>query len=305
MSWYTDPQLFIFSYDAVYFYVYRVTKKFGINPVLPSDYSYQEDLTFSKHLNLGNNRESDYDAFKAAFPKSGIRNYINRQGWVVNWDLGISRGTWSREEPNSPFWSLPGITKQKSATGEALEEKVSVLEAKPEDEINNNKKEKADSDKRVLDLESEISRERDEKSALKQQVLDLTSKLSVQCSDAAGSGGSSIDEEPWITGQTVPSNWVPFDDLDVQSFSKNVPLMITKATGGLKFGDDNTTNVQASRFYGGIFPIAVVDIGELTPNREEARFNPDVWSRYYNAGITYAARKLFPSEISIDAHKTC
>ncbi|MCL7041939.1 hypothetical protein MKW94_023580 [Papaver nudicaule] len=221
MSWYTDPQLFIYSYDAVNFNVYRVTKEFGINPFVP--------------------------------------------GWVINWNQGALKGTWSREEPNSAFWSLPGITKPKSETELALEEKVTLLEAK---------------------------------------ISSLEEAQEKTCCGAAGSGGSSM-EEPWITGQTVPSNWVPFDDLDVQSFSKNVPLMITKATGGLKFGDDNTTNVQASRFYGGIFPIAVVDIGELTPNREEARFDPDVWSRYYNAGITYAARKLFPSEISIDAHKTC
>ncbi|MCL7025062.1 hypothetical protein MKW94_006116 [Papaver nudicaule] len=315
MSWYTDPQLFIYSYDAVNFNVYRVTKEVGINPFLPGDHTSQGYLTFSKHLYLGNNRESDYDAFKATFPKSEPHKFINCQGWVINWVYGTAKGTWSREEPNSPFWNLPGITKPKSETDLALEEKVTLLEAKIsslEGEINNSKKE--DLDKRVLDLEAEINRERDEKSvlvnclkredvlmagleALQQQVLDLTSKLSVQCSDAAGSGGSSIAEEPWITGQTVPGNWVPFKDLDVQPFSKNIPLMITKAAGGLKFGDDNTTNVHASRFYGGIYPIVVVHIAELTPNRDEARFDPDVWSRYTNAGITYAARQPFPSEM--------
>ncbi|MCL7026349.1 hypothetical protein MKW94_026192 [Papaver nudicaule] len=345
MSWYTDPQLFIHSPNAVRFYVYRVTKEFGINPLVRADFSLQaDDLTFSKHLYLGDNRESDYDAFKATFPKSEIKKFINCEGWVINWDVKAQTGTWSREEPNSPFWGLPGITKKKSATEEVLEKKVSELEEKNsslEDDINNKaekeaqekkvsslqeeiakiKKEKEASDKRVLDLEADVNKERDEKSvlinglkredmlmagleALQQQVLDLTSKLSVQCCDAAGSDGSSIDEEPWITGQTVPGNWVPFKDLDVQPFSKNISLMITKAAGGLKFGDDNTTNVKSSRFYGGIFPIVLVPIAELTPNRDEARFDPDVWSRYTNAGITYAAREPFPSEMAIDAHKT-
>ncbi|KAI3881076.1 hypothetical protein MKX03_015706, partial [Papaver bracteatum] len=117
--------------------------------------------------------------------------------------------------------------------------------------------------------------------------MDLTSKLS-QCCVAVGDG-SSI-KEPWITGRTVPSNWVPFEELDVhQAFSKIIPLAISKATGGLKFGDDNTTNIQVNHFYQGIYPIVVVNVAELTPNRREARFDPEGWSLYTNAGISYAA----------------
>ncbi|KAI3968333.1 hypothetical protein MKW92_052322, partial [Papaver armeniacum] len=140
--------------------------------------------------------------------------------------------------------------------------------------------------------------------ALEKQVLDMTSKFE-QCCGAAG-GALSVDEQPWITGQTIPSNWVPFEELDVHhAFSKIIPLAISKAAGGLKFTDDTTTNIQANRFYQGIYPIVVVNIAELTPNRKEARFDPDVWSLYTNAGISYAARKPFPSEMSVDAHKAC
>ncbi|KAI3881073.1 hypothetical protein MKX03_015703, partial [Papaver bracteatum] len=166
-------------------------------------------------------------------------------------------------------------------------------------------------ERRVLMLDAEnavleVNGNRDEKvlaslKALEKQISDLTSKP-VQCCGA--SGGSSA-EDPWIIGQTVPSNWVRFSDLDVIAFSKNTPLTITKTTGGSKLRDDNTTNVQINRFYGGIFPIVVVDVAELTPNREDARFDPDVWGSYNNAGISYAARKPFASEIPDYTHKTC
>ncbi|KAI3909014.1 hypothetical protein MKX01_038835, partial [Papaver californicum] len=91
--------------------------------------------------------------------------------------------------------------------------------------------------------------------ALEKQVMDLTSKLGQGCSI----GGGSSAEEPCIRDQPVPSNWVSFSELDVLVFLKNTALTITKATGGSKFGDDKTTNVQANWFYRGIFPIVVVD----------------------------------------------
>ncbi|KAI3853250.1 hypothetical protein MKW92_007737, partial [Papaver armeniacum] len=138
--------------------------------------------------------------------------------------------------------------------------------------------------------------------ALDSQVLDLASKLVQRC--GAG-GGSSVEEQPWISGHTVPSNWVPFEELDVLTFSKTTPLTITKDAGAPKFLEDNTTNVRASHFYRGVYPIALVNVEELIPNREEARFDRDVWGCYNNAGINYAARKQFASEISVDADKTC
>ncbi|KAI3898941.1 hypothetical protein MKW92_040315, partial [Papaver armeniacum] len=132
MSWYSDPQLFIYSYA----YVHRVRKEFGINPVVTNDIinNEHENLNFSKHLSLGTNKESDYNAFNASFPSSGITKFINSQGLVINWDGAEQTGYWSREEQNSHFWNLPGITKQKSVgksvTEQALEERVSALEAK-------------------------------------------------------------------------------------------------------------------------------------------------------------------------------
>ncbi|KAI3951375.1 hypothetical protein MKW92_048263, partial [Papaver armeniacum] len=68
-----------------------------------------EVLNFSEHLSLGNNKESDFDAFRASFPVSGIFKLINSRGLVINWDYAKQTGTWSHEELNSPFWSLPGI----------------------------------------------------------------------------------------------------------------------------------------------------------------------------------------------------
>lgn len=318
MSWYTDPQLFIRSFVTVY----RVTTEFDIS-LVENDLTEREKISFSKHLSWDNNRESDYDDFKDSFPAAGIRKLINSQGLVIKWNTVNKTGTWSREELNSPFWSLPGIKTPEilQAENRALEKENSELKAKfssLQGQSDSSKVEKEALDKRVLDLEAEnailksqVNRERNEKilaglkreeilaglDALEKQVSDLTSKL-VQCCGAAGSGKSV--EEPWITGQTIPSNWVPFKKLDV--LSKDIPLTITNPTGGSKFRKDNTTNVQANCFYRGIFPIVVVDIAELTPNREEARFDPDVWSSYNNNGIIYAARKPFSSEISVDEH---
>ncbi|KAI3971768.1 hypothetical protein MKW92_020784, partial [Papaver armeniacum] len=128
MSWYRDPQLFIYQFVAIH----RVTVEFGIRPVVTSDLKEGENLSFSKHLSLlGHNKEGDFDAFKASFPKSGNGKFINNQGLVFDWPSG----TWSHEEPNSPFWSLPGITKPKSsatllANNQALADENAELKAK-------------------------------------------------------------------------------------------------------------------------------------------------------------------------------
>ncbi|KAI3881080.1 hypothetical protein MKX03_015710, partial [Papaver bracteatum] len=172
-------------------------------------------------------------------------------------------------------------------------------------------------DKLVLDLEAEVGREKDKKNAfnsnlkreerlsrslekqvglLEKQVLELTSKL-VHCCGVCG--GRSTIEVQHISDQTVPRNWVTFGELDVLAFSDNTTLTITKATDGSEFVDDKTTNVQANCFYRGLFPVVVVDVAELTPNREKARFDPCVWGLYDNAGIIYAARKPFASEMSM------
>ncbi|KAI3881079.1 hypothetical protein MKX03_015709, partial [Papaver bracteatum] len=126
MSWYTNPQLFIYSYT----HVYKVTKKIGINPIALSDLKEGKEFSFSKHLSLENNKESDFKTFKASFPKSGMFKAINCEGLVINWDHTKQTGAWSREEQDTSFWSLPGITKQKSLTEQALEKKVSDLETR-------------------------------------------------------------------------------------------------------------------------------------------------------------------------------
>ncbi|KAI3881072.1 hypothetical protein MKX03_015702, partial [Papaver bracteatum] len=145
MSWYRDPQLFIYGAYPT-FYIFRVTKEFGINPVANNDFRQEAQLSFSTHLSLSNNKESDFDSFKATFvPKSGIHKFANSQGLVINWDPSSKQtGYWSSEGLDSPFWSLPGITvaKPKSVTEQALEEKVSALEARNfslQDEVNSNK----------------------------------------------------------------------------------------------------------------------------------------------------------------------
>lgn len=349
MSWYTNPQLFIYSST----YVYKVTKKFGINPISKSDLEDIKVLSFSEHLSMDNNKESDFKDFKASFPKSGMFKAINCEGLVINWDKTKKTGAWSREEQDSPFWSLPGITKPKSETEQALAGKVSDLEAKLssiQSEFNNNKVEKEvivaensvlkdekeaiitenlilkvekeATDKRVRDLVAEnatlkaqVKRERDEKNTLikslkrdeklvdllEKQVSDLKLEL-VQCCGAARVG--SLIEEPWITGQTVLSNWVPIGELDVLAVLKNTTLPITKVTGGSKSGADNTTNVKASCFSRRLIPIVVVDVANLSPNKEKARFDPCVWGSYEDAGIMYAARKPFAPETSVNADKT-
>ncbi|KAI3968334.1 hypothetical protein MKW92_052323, partial [Papaver armeniacum] len=143
MSWYRDPQLFIFGHTESSFSVYRITKGFSSSPIGTGDYKSEGELNFSTHLWLGKNKESDFNAFKASFkPESGIYKFINSHGLVIYWDNGNRIGVWSREEPNSPIWSLPGITQQKSSTEQALVEENTDLKAKIislQDQVVNNK----------------------------------------------------------------------------------------------------------------------------------------------------------------------
>ncbi|RZC63138.1 hypothetical protein C5167_024890 [Papaver somniferum] len=141
MSWDTDPQLFLYQYG----YVYRITKEFGTN-IVAIDLLEGEELSFSKHLSLVNNKENDYYAFKASFPEYGIAKLINSQGLVITWDHNNFTGTWSREELNSPFWSLPGIKTPEIVHAQKenseLEAKISKLEG--ENKAIKKEKEEAD-----------------------------------------------------------------------------------------------------------------------------------------------------------------
>ncbi|KAI3880957.1 hypothetical protein MKX03_007803, partial [Papaver bracteatum] len=180
---------------------------------------------------------------------------------------------------------------------EALAKRASDSESMYATSKNNEKKLTVE----VSDLQQQLEREKNDRQTLEKKNSELTSKLEESC----GAGGESADkEEPWITDHPVPSNWVPFDDLDVQMFPKDNHLKISKVIGAPKFGEDNTTNVRLNRFYRGVYPIVVVNVAELIPNQDEARFDPKIWSVYRNEGISYAARKPFESEMLVDERKT-
>lgn len=201
MSWYSNPQLFIYlwkSDDNNYsqFRVYSFAKvtgttRFSYDDPLTEDDIWENSFDFSEYLCPDSNKESDFLSAFGSFEfetSVGISKLINSQGLVVNWDSTKQTGTFSREELNSPFWSLPGVKtpemlmfengalgKEKSELKannskleeeckrikkgkESLEEKVSDLEAKLsslQDQVYNNKVEKEAADKRVSDLEAE------------------------------------------------------------------------------------------------------------------------------------------------------
>ncbi|KAI3977700.1 hypothetical protein MKX01_009585 [Papaver californicum] len=135
-------------------------------------------------------------------------------------------------------------------------------------------------EKRVSDLLEQLNQE---KQAHEKQVLDLTAKLE----EYSGAKGGSVDDEHWMTGHAVPSYVVPFEELDVlNTFPRNTPLRITKAGAQPR-----------RRFSGGVFPIVIVNVEELVPDKENARFGPDIWGLFQNTGTCYAARKPFKSEM--------
>ncbi|KAI3940835.1 hypothetical protein MKW92_014395, partial [Papaver armeniacum] len=173
MSWYRDPQLFISSSDKSSFWVYRITKESSSSPIGPADFNYGGRLVFSEHLSLGNNKESDYDAFKAtfSFPMNCVK-YINSQGFVINWDDSKRTSYWSREDTNSPFWSLPGI-------GQALQGRVSDLKVKIislEEENKRIEKEKEAIEAEKYILKAELSRE-SKLSALEAKISSLQNEV--------------------------------------------------------------------------------------------------------------------------------
>ncbi|XP_026434790.1 golgin subfamily A member 6-like protein 7 [Papaver somniferum] len=164
MSWYKDPQLFIFRGADSLFRIVRIKKETGIL-VLLSDLADLESLDFSKHLSLGHNKDDDYAAFKSSFPQN-ILKFVNSQGVVVNWDGQKYSGTWSREEIKSPFYNLPTFQ-------QALQRKVSELEAKNstlQDQIKRKNEEK----QRISKLETENStlQHNVKMSKEKQQIFD-------------------------------------------------------------------------------------------------------------------------------------
>ncbi|KAI3838902.1 hypothetical protein MKX03_002678 [Papaver bracteatum] len=304
MSWYHDPQIFIcnaYNTTSHGFNEYRCKKD-------PNGTVHVSDL---QRIASGVHKGSDFDALLAYlinfFIRSGSKTWriVNCQGLAILWEQTTCNGvvcSWSREPLDSPFYRLPGITPPVDAEKEALKKRVSDLLAEISPlkvEVQRNKQDKSTlvNEKKAVEkintelkaknstLEADVQREKNEKRDLEKQVSELTSKLKECC--------GSADGEPWKSeNTTVPNDWLPLEDLDVLNMPKNTSLKMIKASGALKLGEDNTTNVQASHFYRGIY-LAAVNVEELIPDKDEARFDPNIWGSYKNAGTSYAARKLF------------
>lgn len=260
MSWYTDPELFVSYYAPNYeYYIDRIVKNYNI-PLIYGDISGVEELNFSKHLSLGHNKESDYDDLKSSL----ATNYVDKRIKFVNCQGLVV--DWD-ETRRVGTWSRV----------EEHDWIDCIFYSLP-------------------GFEEQMNLEEDDRQALQTQVSDLTAILE----ESRGAGSGSNNVQPWTSGDAVPSHWVPFEDLDVLSFPRNTPpLEITKGPSMPTFVEDVTTNVQISHIHRGAF-IVVINVSELTPdNYEQARFDPEFWGLYINAEISYAARKLFESEMSV------
>ncbi|MCL7042486.1 hypothetical protein MKW94_028646, partial [Papaver nudicaule] len=239
MSWYTDPELFLYHWDTCS--IVRITKKYNV-PLVNKDIKDVGDLDFSKHLSLGDNEESDYDALKSILTKNSFRAnpkklmYVNCQGLVVYLDYLRGTGTWSREEEiDSVINSLPAIGINPFATLlaeklQAVEKKNLELEKENYRLIDDNKLDYERHCELVAEnsnLQEQLNQEKNDRQALEKLVLDLTSKLK----ECRGAGSGLSDVEPWMSGRMVPSNWVPFEELDVQNLPNGTPLTIAEAPG--------------------------------------------------------------------------
>ncbi|KAI3938864.1 hypothetical protein MKW92_012487 [Papaver armeniacum] len=207
MSWYRDPKLFL-TYRASIerFYINRIMKKYNV-PLYKEYFDTLAVLDFSRHLSLGHNQESDYDALKSWFKEDyGVTKYVNCQGLVIYWInySDFSLGTWSRvEENDSVFYSLPGIFNPyeiKLAEKRADERKISDLKDKLDYEVTKFNSE-------VTYLQEQLNQEKIDRQA---QVSNLTTKLE-ECCDTG-------------SGDTASSQLVPLEGLDVIRFSNNTSL---------------------------------------------------------------------------------
>ncbi|KAI3842614.1 hypothetical protein MKX03_027278 [Papaver bracteatum] len=198
--------------------------------------------------------------------------------------------TWSQvDEHDSIFYSLPGI--KNPLTEKLLVEKNSELVAE-----NSILKERLMNE--VTNLQEQLIREKNAKQAFEKEVFDLTAKLE----ECRGAGSGSPDVQPWMSLDTVPSHWVPFEELDVLNLPKITPLTVMEKPSKPRFVEDATTNIFVNRFYRGTFIVAV-NVAELSPDNEKARFDPEFWGLYKNADVTYAARKPLKLEMSVSPPK--
>ncbi|MCL7051561.1 hypothetical protein MKW94_024848 [Papaver nudicaule] len=185
MSWYTNPTLFLYCHGSTRsFHICRIVQKYNV-PLFSDDFKNGEKLDFSRHLSLGCNKESDYDALKSWLDETApITKYVNCQGLVVYWDYRNTVGTWSRvEEDESIFYSLPGITNPsdtKLAEKQADKEKISELAA----DISSLKN-------IVTYLHDQLKIEKFDRQA---QVSYLTAKLE-ECRGAGGGTWSRVEED--------------------------------------------------------------------------------------------------------------
>ncbi|XP_026429648.1 uncharacterized protein LOC113326058 [Papaver somniferum] len=318
MSWYRDPQLFIY-YKFPHFRVCWVNKELNKGAEISDDHiSDREFYHFPKHLCLGSNKESDYAEFFSdlKIQHENIKDrMINCQGWEANRPYNFKYYYLTRADLDKPFYRLPAylpawfkIQEQQKAEIQTLKKQVLEQEAMNFTLKNREDKWTADIDmatKEISDLQEQLEREKNDKQALEKKILELSAKLEKSCGCVGV--GSSDDEVPWmITGQpAVPSNWVSYYDLDVQTFPEDNHLNFNEVMWVPEFAEDNTTNVRANCFYRGLtFPIVAVNVAELTLAEENARFDPDVWGLYEFGGTYYAARKQFEWELLVDAHHT-
>ncbi|KAI3977112.1 hypothetical protein MKX01_042802 [Papaver californicum] len=204
MSWYIDPQLFLrYNVSKRKYYIYRIQKKYNV-PLSHGDIMKIEKLEFSKHLSLGSNQESDYDALKHWLNESCHYKFVNCQGLVAYRGNVDCPGTWARvEEDDSIFYSLPGIinpSEIKLAEKRDVEIKISELlteisslKDKLDYEVTKLKSE-------VTYLQEQLNREKNDREA---QVSDLTTKLE----ECRGVGGS-------IDGVYVRCTWARVEEDD-------------------------------------------------------------------------------------------
>ncbi|KAI3842612.1 hypothetical protein MKX03_027276 [Papaver bracteatum] len=223
MSWYRDPKLFLRCKGSEHrFHINRIDKKYNV-PLYGGDFNNSAVIDFSRHLSLGHNQESDYEALKSWLNEDGkVTKYVNCQGLVIYRicysDCNI--GTWSRvEENDSTFYSLPGIMNPyeiKLAEKRADEKKISDLEDKLDYEVT-----KLNSE--VTYLQEQLNQEKNDRQA---QVSNLTTKLEV----FSGARGGSAVVQPWTSGNTVSSHLVPFKNLDVLSYPNSTSVTIMEGS---------------------------------------------------------------------------
>ncbi|KAI3938862.1 hypothetical protein MKW92_012485 [Papaver armeniacum] len=133
---------------------------------------FVEKLDFSKHLSLGNNKKSDYDALKSWLDEDigrRITKLVNCQGVVVYWDFFDRTGTWSQvEEHDSIFYRLPGIINPRNQEDERKDVRVSSRLAEISslnDKLNTE----------VRNLQRQLNKQKNDRQA--PQVSDLAAKF--------------------------------------------------------------------------------------------------------------------------------